>query len=233
MAINAILAMTAAEIRANTALPPKIGWMACHFSPCGTGLSNLPNRLPPGSMLILNDFIPIHGHDPDRIVSQLKEVMDKQRCESLLLDFQRESDDTGVLTKAIVEALPCPVGVSELYAKGLDCPAFLSPVPPDTPLTEYLKPWHDREIWLDAALNGSIITLTADGAASNPLPPYESPGCSHSDEKLHCHYSIALTENQARFTLFRTPEDLAALLEDARTLGISKTIGLWQELGGI
>lgn len=233
MAIDAILAMTAAEIRANTALPPRIGWFSCHFSPCGTGLSNLPDSLPPGSLLILNDFVPIHGHDPDRIIRQLKESTEKQKCEALLLDFQRESGDTAALARAIVDALPCPVGVSELYARDLDCPVFLSPVPPDVPPVEYLKPWRDREIWLDAALEGMEISLTSKGAATAPLPPYEIPAWKHWDKTLHCHYSIDLTEAQARFTLFRTEDDLNALLEEAKALGVTRAIGLWQELGGI
>ena len=42
MVIRPFLAMTAAEIRANPDISSPIGWMACHFSPYGTGLSNLP-----------------------------------------------------------------------------------------------------------------------------------------------------------------------------------------------
>ena len=47
MAITPFLAMTAAEFRKKEDLPDKIAWMACHFSPYGLGLSNLPQRLPP------------------------------------------------------------------------------------------------------------------------------------------------------------------------------------------
>ena len=47
MAIRPFLAMTAAEIRGTETLPPKTAWMACHFSPYSTGLSNLPKDLPP------------------------------------------------------------------------------------------------------------------------------------------------------------------------------------------
>ena len=48
MAIGRYFAMTAAEIRGCSALPAGIAWMACHFSPYGTGLSNLPPELPEG-----------------------------------------------------------------------------------------------------------------------------------------------------------------------------------------
>ena len=233
MAIDAILAMTAAEIRADAGLPPRIGWFSCHFSPCGTGLSNLPDTLPPDSMLILDDFLPFQNHDPHRIIRQLEEVITAQQCSSLLLDFQRESVDTAALVQEIVRALPCPVGVSDRFADGLDCPVFLPPIPPDTPSEKYLKPWSRREIWLEAALDGSILTLTEEGISTAPLPLYEIPRGDHRDEALHCHYSISLTEDRAEFTLFRTPEDLDALLSEAKTLGVSKAIGLWQELRDI
>ena len=52
MAMDVFLAMTAAEICGNRNLPANLGWMACHFSPYGTGLSNLPKQLPPSSLLI-------------------------------------------------------------------------------------------------------------------------------------------------------------------------------------
>ena len=58
MAIAPFLAMTAAETRNHSVLPPKIAWMACHFSPYGLGLSNLPQRLPPHALLLLDDITP-------------------------------------------------------------------------------------------------------------------------------------------------------------------------------
>ena len=48
------LAMTAAELGA-APLPSHPAWMACHFSPYSTGLTNLPPKLPQDSLLILND----------------------------------------------------------------------------------------------------------------------------------------------------------------------------------
>ena len=231
MAIDCYLAMTAAEIHGNAALPPKLGWMACHFSPYGTGLCNLPRELPEGSMLILNDRTPIHGHDPRRIIGQLSEVLETLKCESLLLDFQRpEVAETAALTREIVGALPCPVAVSEPYAHELTCPVFLPPVPPDTRLRDHLAPWQGREIWLEAALDGLVRTLTDAGSAAAPLPPGESPEGGRRDEALHCHYTIRLTEAQAAFTLYRTPEDLTALLEEAAAHDVTRAVGLYQEL---
>ncbi len=229
MAINCILAMTGAEIRANTALPPKIGWMACHFSPYGTGLCNLPTGLPEGTMLILNDRTPIHGHDPQRILGQLQEVVAEQRCSALLLDLQRPGEsETARLAEAIVGALPCPVGVSEPYGAGLACPVFLPPVPLDMPLRDYLAPWQGREVWLEAALDGLEIRVTEKGALSSPG---EGPsGDGLAEGPLHCHYQVKTEKDAVRFTLWRSREDLDALLAEAEGLGVKHAIGLWQEL---
>ena len=80
MPLPIYLAMTAAEFRQNPAISGKIGWMACHFSPYGTGLSNCPTELPPGSMLILNDRTPVCGHDPALIAAQLAEMATQLNC---------------------------------------------------------------------------------------------------------------------------------------------------------
>ena len=100
MALPLYLAMTAAEIRENPFLPGNTAYMACHFSPYGTGLSNLPRDLPPESLLILNDRTPIRGHDPQQIRDQLAQAMAQFQCLGLLLDFQRAGNDE---TRALVE----------------------------------------------------------------------------------------------------------------------------------
>ena len=231
MAIRPFLAMTAAEFRANPHIPPRIAWMASHFSPYCTGLSNLPKTLPPDSLLILDDITPIHGHDPERIAAQLRERVEALNCSGVLLDFQRpEYKEAAALARYLTENLPCPVAVSDIFAGELDCPVFLSPVPPDMPLSEYLAPWSGRQVWLEMARNGTVITLTDEGAAAAPLPPGEHFEGGHLDAKLHCHYRIKLSEEQARFTLYRTMDDLNTLLEEAESLGVTHGIGLYQEL---
>lgn len=55
----------------------------------------------------------------------------------------------------------------------------------------------------------------------------------HRDEKLHCHYQIHTDADSARFTLFHTPEDLDALLTEGEALGVTRAVGLYQELHGI
>ena len=234
MATDTFLAMTAAEIEGITTIPPRIGWMACQFSPWSQGLSNLPNRLPEGALLILNDFSPMDGHNPSVIGAQLRECIERFSCMGLLLDLQRpEAAETAALAEFLVEALPCPVAVSEPYARGLDCPVFLPPVAHHVSLTDHLVPWKGREIWLDLAADAEEIRLTPKGAVVEPLSTGTRFEGGHWEEKLHCHYRIELFENEARFTLWRSREDLEALLEEAKALGVTTAVGLWQELEGV
>ena len=229
MALPLYLAMTAAEIRKNTVLPPQMAYMACHFSPYGTGLSNCPAGLPKGSLLILNDRTPIHGHDPQEICDQLEDLMGQFRCTSLLLDFQRpDCEEAAKLVSYITQALPVPPVATHHYA-GQATSVLLPPPPLDIPISDYLKPWRKREIWLEASLEGLQLTLTEEGCAATPLP---FPACSNGfpADKLHCHYKIKTSQDAAEFTLYRTREDLDTLLEEAESLGVTAAVGLWQEL---
>lgn len=232
MAIVPYLAMTAAEMQNTPSLPEKCGWMACHFSPYGTGLSNIPRTLPDGSLLILNDRTPIQGHDPERIAAQLKDAISRLHCCGLLLDFQQEQEELRALTEYLADALPCPVAAPERYAADNSC-VFLPPVPLDTPIRDYLSSWQRKTVWLDTAMNAACITVTENGSTYRPLrllPPQEK---AFTDEILHCHYTISQTDTEIRFHLYRTEEDLLGLLAEAKELGIENAVGLYQELGHI
>ena len=182
-------------------------------------------------MLILNDRTPACGHDPALIVRQLSDLVASLKCGSILLDFQRpDSNENAAVAKAVTDALPCPVGVSDLYAKGLGCPVFLPPVPLHVPPSEYLSVWQGREIWLEAALTNETIAVTEQGAVFDSGFPAPQSGHSLTDKKLYCHYITEPEETQIRFQLFRTPEDLRALLEFAENQGVTQAIGLYQEL---
>lgn len=227
MVLPLYLALTAAEFAFCSSFPEKMAWMACHFSPYGTGLSNLPPKLPEGSMVILNDRTPIHGHDPKEILCQLKEL----EPALLLLDFQRRAvKDCEKIARYLVENMDCPVGVSHWYGEGLGCPVLVPPVPPDVPLGEHLAPWQGREIWLEAALDGLTYTVTEEG--STPSPPLHIPDSGMADRSLHCHYNIEVFENRVDFHLYRTREDLDHLLKDTKNHGVTNAVGLYQELGG-
>lgn len=233
MAIVPFLAMTAVEMRHASCYPEKIAWMACHFSPYSTGLSNLPTDIPPGSLLLVDDITPPHGHDPILITEQLTFYAESLKCGGILLDFQRQScPETAALAKHLSGALPCPTAVSEGYAAYLDCPVFLSPVPPSVAPEDHFAPWKGREIWLEIGLCGEVLTLTQEGCAATPLPFPDPNREGLSDPRLHCHYTIETTKNSAGFTLWRNQEDIQQLLEEAETLGVTTAVGLFQELHG-
>ena len=226
MALPRYLALTAEEFAACVRLPPRMAWMACHFSPYGTGLENLPPALPKDAMVILNDRIPMSGHDPDTVLRQLRQLSP----DCLLLDFQRPpTDDTLEMSRRIVHARSCPVGVTHAYAQDLDCPLFLPAPPPDTPVEVTLSPWDGREVWLEIGFSAMIYTVTEQGAVPGVLPIIPETG--KKDEQLCCHYRMDLFDDRAAFSLWRTGEDLELLLEKAKAHGVTKAVGLWQELG--
>lgn len=230
MALPFYLAMTAGELLGNKSLPRELTYMACHFSPYGTGLSGCPGELPEGSLLILNDRTPIWGHDKNEIGAQLSDMATSWNLRGVLLDFQRPGlEESAALAAHLVDSLPCPVIVSEGYAGELDCPVLLPPVPLDETLTEYLSPFQGREIWLEMAMDGLEILLTKDGARRTALPYPAFDGREFADEVLHCHYHIEAEKDAARFSLRRTREDIENLLRDAEGCGITAALGLWQE----
>lgn len=224
------LAMTAAEMQNSGTLPEKIAWMACHFSPYGTGLTNIPASLPPGSLLILNDRTPVCGHDPVRVADMLHESVQKLQCSGILLDFQRPGcQQTEAITSRIL-TLPCPVCVSEPYAKNRDCPIFLPPIPLLQTVEEYLQPWQGREIWLELALDGLELVITEGGSQCKPSAPGDEPQCNHIDPDLFCHYRMEFDPKHARFSLKRAKEDLQTIQKHSEKFGVTHAVGLWQEL---
>lgn len=230
MAIRPFLAMTGAEMRNFPHDSQGICWMACHFSPYGLGLSNLPQVLPPGSLLMVDDITPIRGHRPDIITTQLVEAVNRLGCAGVLLDFQRpESEATAALAAQLIAALPCPVAVSDLYARNLDCPVFLSAPPCHVPTKEHFAPWQGREIWLELSTGAELLTVDQHGCQTEALP-CPPDGGGFEDRALHCHYLTEVREDAAAFTLWRTHEDLAELLKAAENSGVTTAVGLYQEL---
>ena len=231
MAITQYLAMTAAEM-AGSPLPQHPAWMACHFSPYSTGLTNLPPKLRQGSLLILNDRTPIHCHDPERVCRELNTALHRFGCVGLLVDFQNPVCPEARVLAAYLDAhLEAPMGIGPDY--GLENAAvFLPPVPTDVAVGEYLRKWAGREIWLEAALEGQNITLTPEGAvyAPNRCQDFDH---IHEEKNLRCHYSMQDTPEGITFHTWRTPEDLNSLLAEAEHYGVTRSVGLYQELGYI
>ena len=228
MGIARYLAMTANEFSATKTIPERIAWMACHFSPYSTSLSNLPTNLPANSLLILNDSTPPDRQDPENVANILKKILKEQKCSALLLDFQRtDSPENAAIVQELI-ALDLPVCVSECYAKTLNCPIFLPPVPLTIPLAEYIAPYKGRQIWLDTALSCAQIEVTEEKSIFRPIPT--PPECPLEDKQLHCHYHISSNEASIVFTLQRTKKDLEDLIMEAENLGVIAAVGLYQEL---
>lgn len=224
------LAKTQAEFCFEDGDDRPAAWMACHFSPYGTGLSGLPRKLPPGSLLMLDDITPIHGHDVSFIGEQLQHCVEALECKAVLLDFQRPGyGECDKLIQHLSESLSCPVGVSSLYGEASHTPVLLPPLPFCTSLESYLASWKGREIWLETALEGETITVTENGSKCSPLFRFSPPENGFSEEVLHCHYRAEVQEDRIVFTLWRTKEDVEGLLNEAEAMGIPLAVGLYQE----
>lgn len=232
MAITLHLAMTAAEFSNCTQLPDRPAWMACHFSPYGSGLIGLPEALPADSLLILNDRIPPHRHDPALILRQLCDTVEALSCFGVLLDLQRpDCANTRDIAAVLTEGLPCPTAVSEPYARPLSCPVFLNAPPLEQPLEQAVLPWQGRELWMEAALTARRIDITPHGTAVFPAEPALAPeGESFADPRLFCRYIQTVKPDQASFFLYSTAETLQLQAQRAQELGVKRFVGLFQQL---
>ena len=143
-----------------------------------------------------------------------------------LLDFERPPTR---VSQQLLDRLPCPAAVPPGYPG--DGPVFLPPQPLCAPLEDILAPWQGREVWLDAALQRQTITVTAHGVTVSPLSP--NPGLTGGfyDECLRCRFLQDIRDDRVVFTLFDTPESLQQKLDHAAALGVTRAVGLWQELG--
>ena len=229
MDLPVYLAMTPGEFQGAQALPRHTGWMSCHFSAFTSGLSGLPRQLPEGSILILDDALPMAEHDSNRIAEELAQFLNTNTIDGLLLDFQREPTRQAHLLAEQLTSLPCPVAMPEAYAANRSCAVFLPPCPGYVPLGEYVKKWDGRSIWLEIALSSHQLILTETGCQIEERSFDFAP--AYEDEKLCCHYDMTLEADRAIFHLCRTRDDLQSLLTQAQGLGICKAVGLYQELG--
>ena len=231
MPVPGYLAMTPARIRSAPALPPRIGWMSCRFSP--TGLHGLPRHLPKGSLLILDDGGDCPLTDPDAVVSQLRETAAALSLSGVLLDFQKPVEDPLFrLASRLCRELSCPVAVSQKYAEATHGPVFLDLIPPHRSLAAHIRPYAGRELWLELGPGAETVTVTSEGARFS-APRYPLPYCPFADLQLCCHYHLDLQEDRAVFTLLRQSGDLKALLQQGEDLGVTRYVGLFGDLPGL
>lgn len=217
-------AMEMAEFRAK-----KTAYLSCHFSPYGKGLSNLPSSLPPGSLLLLDDSMPICGHDPEVVRDQLKVCIENFSIKGVLLDFQNPPTKEGQkMAEFLLQTFPCPVAATPAYASVLACPVFLPPLPVNQGLQSYLTPWRKQGVFLEIATEGLRLTVTEQGCKRTRIPPvYDLPT---ENKRLRCHYRTEVFPDKAVFTLCRSKADLQAIVREAENLGVLGTVGLYQEL---
>ena len=173
---------------------------------------------PPGVLPVITDCFPLDGQALQRIC---------QGREALLLDFVRPPTTS---LQDMLQGLPCPCGAPPGYTD--EGPVFLPPAPLHVPLEQYFAPYRSREIWLEAALQRQAITVTAEGVTIAPPRPNRSFEGGFYDENLRCRFIQEFTEDRAVFTLFDTPETLVKKLDHAAALGVTRAVGLYQELGG-
>ena len=229
MGIPHYLAMTALEIAGCARLPKHLAWMGCRFGP--EGLLGLPEDLPPGSLLILDDQVPMEVLPSPEATEALAKVLARFSCRGLILDFQRPGIDAQrALAASLPGRLPCPVAAPPEYATK-DCALFLPPVPAEETIEDYLAPWAGREIWLDTTPAERTLHLTQTGcAAADAALPDWSDG--FYDVALCCIYRIQKTDDGFLFRLSRNRRCTQALLERGAKLGVTLAVGLWQEFGG-
>lgn len=229
MALPVYLAMTAFEYEHCPSPPKNPGWMACHFSSYGEGLSNIPQQFPQGGIVMVNDQIPPACHSSDLIVQQLLQTVENFSPRAIVLDFQRPFQQLlRDIAQEILSDLPCPVVLTESYCKDWSGGVLLPPAAPHKPIEEHLRPWQGKDIWLEISKAGESLLLTESGCQMQSLT--ELPGETvFRNEKLFCHYSTQVTDCQAVFSLWRTDKDLEQLLDAAENLAVTAAVGLYQE----
>ena len=228
MGITQYLAMTEQELSAGPPAPG-LAYLGCYFSE--SGLAGLPQILPPGALLIVDDRSPLENRPIPEIVETLGNILTHFSCRGLLLDFERSGIAAQrTLAAFLARHLPCPVAAPPEYAPE-GCPVFLPPVPVDCTVEDHLAPWQGREIWLDTGLCGLELTLTPAGVISSPAAAPLFQG--FYDEALCCRYTIRETPQGFVFHLGRDRACLQKLLARAEPLGVTLSVGLWQELSSL
>lgn len=226
MGIPQYLAMTDGEIAACVRLPPRLARMGCHFS--DDGLVELPQVLPGGALLVVDDRVPMAAQDPEHILDQLAEALEKLSCTGLLLDFQQaENTPQRELVRLLARELTVPLAAPPAYAAE-GCRLFLPPVAADQTIEEALSPWAGKKIWLDTAPAAVRLALTKQGCTRTPLARMAASGI-FKDPGLCCRYSIEPTPNGFQFTLYRDLRCIEAILEQAAAFGAELAVGLSQE----
>lgn len=221
MEIPVYLAMTPAEFQSTHKIPQNVAyWHSLDF----------PAQPQPDSLLIFTDEEAFSPSKAGIIAEDLGETAKRLQCRGILLDFHHENRNENAALVTELESRRYPFAVSPCYAANRHCAVFLPPLPLTATLADYIEPWKDRQLWLELALDGLQIAVNAQGSQECYLPHAFSLNNAHIDQKLHCHYSIETTKDKVEFALWRTKQDIEAMLSEAKDLPIRLAVGLWQEI---
>lgn len=94
--------------------------MGCHFS--DDGLVGLPQALPRGALLVVDDRVPMAAQDPEHILDQLAEALEKLSCTgpSAGLPAGRKMHRQRDLVRLLARELTVPLAAaSGLCSRGL------------------------------------------------------------------------------------------------------------------
>lgn len=175
MPISIYEAVTAGDCAERDAPKAHAAWMAAHFSAAGTGVSNLPQHLPPGSLLILDDQIPWQNHDAQRICQELLQAVADLACSGILLDFEREpcpqTRSFCALLCTYCQQHSIPLGMPPAYGLSLPVALFLPPLPCWPGPKTVLQPFSGRELWMDAAESGCVAEIGSESVQIFPANP--------------------------------------------------------------
>jgi hypothetical protein len=205
--------------------------MACHFSPYGLGLSNLPRQLPEGAVILVSDRIPPGGHDAGVVVSQLEELAQQFHPKAIVLDLERTGDDFCAELAAKCDSISgTETVVAAAYAEGLQCSVFLGAAQLWTPAEQWLRPWSGRRIWAECVLQRALVRITEDGAVYRELP-WEPPRQEVlADGQQAVVYGVREQADAVEVMLWRGKEQLALWMEKLEKLGVEHFLGLYQQL---
>lgn len=233
MSIPLFLAMTSSEFSTCTQPPHSIAWLALHFSMSGPGLSNRPRRLPPGSLLILDDRSPWADHSIEVVCKELVALLLDCQAYGLLLDFERPpTEATLLLVQALCQCcseLNVPLAAPSAYLKRCNAIHFISPIP----FQQMPDKSDSVTFWLDASPAALEVLITEGNAVSREIfvPSSEVIAAEHCfySEILRCHYFSKAVPGGICLTLFRTAKSIRQMLSCEQAAPFQLAVGLWKE----
>lgn len=233
MPISIYEAVTAGDCAGHDA---HVAWMAAHFSVAGTGVSNLPRRLPPGSLLILDDRIPWQNHDAQRICQELLQAVANLACSGILLDLEREpcpqTQSFCALLCTCCQQHSIPLAMPPAYGLSLPTALFLPPLPCWPGPEAVLQPFSGRELWLDAAESGCVAEIGRTSVQISPADPAALQAQAEGQavfwhDGLCCRYYSSRMGEQIRVALYDTRQTMAQKLDICAKLGVSVAVMPW------